>query len=228
MEREPVSRSRSIFDIVGPVMIGPSSSHTAGAARLGLLARAIFGEQPAAARIRLHGSFATTGPGHGTDLALAAGLLGYAIDDARIRDALADAAARGVAVTFEVADLGDEHPNTAAMALTASDGRITEIVGSSLGGAEVVVTRIDDFDVEITGELPTLVVAHVDQPGVIAGVTQVLAASGANIATMSDAREKRGERALMLIETDAPVPEAVRKLICDVPGVSGVHAVGAV
>jgi L-serine dehydratase len=223
-----VSRSRSIFDIVGPVMIGPSSSHTAGAARLGLLALAIFGEQPAAAHIRLHGSFATTGPGHGTDLALAAGLLGLAIDDARIRDALSDAAARGVAVTFETADLGDEHPNTAAIALTGGSGRTMEIVGSSLGGAEVVVTRIDDFEVEITGELPTLVVAHVDQPGVIAGVTQVLAVSGANIATMSDAREKRGERALMLIETDATVPESVRRLICEVPGVSGVHAVPAV
>lgn len=223
-----MSRSRSIFDIIGPVMIGPSSSHTAGAARLGLLARAIFGEQPASARIRLHGSFATTGPGHGTDLALTAGLLGLGIDDARIRDAVAEAAARGVAVSFETADLGNEHPNTAAIVVTAADGRTMEIVGSSLGGAEVVVSRIDDFDVEVTGEFPTLVVAHVDQPGVIAGVTQVLAESGANIATMSDAREKRGQRALMLIETDAPVPESVRLLICEVPGVSGVHAVPAV
>jgi L-serine dehydratase len=206
-------------------MIGPSSSHTAGAVRLGLLALAIFGEQPAFAHIRLHGSFATTGPGHGTDLALAAGLLGFPIDDARIRDALTDASARGMAVTFENADLGDEHPNTAAMALTSKSGRTMEVVGSSLGGAEVVVTRIDDFEVEITGELPTLVVAHIDQPGVIAGVTQVLAVSGANIATMSDAREKRGERALMLIETDALVPASVRQLVCDVPGVSDVHAV---
>lgn len=223
-----MARTRSLFDIVGPVMIGPSSSHTAGAARLGRLARAIFGKEPVAALITLHGSFATTGRGHGTDLALVAGLLGLAIDDPRIRDAAAHAEAAGIRVTFEDADLGDEHPNTARIELTSADGDSMTVTGSSLGGAEVVVTRIDDFDVEITGELPTLVVSHTDQPGVIANVTTVLADAGANIATMSDSRERRGQRALMLIETDLPLtPDAVTR-VGEVDGVDGVRPVAAV
>ncbi len=223
-----MNRARSIFDVVGPVMIGPSSSHTAGAVRLGLLARAVFGAEPARAVVTLHGSFASTGRGHGTDLALAAGLMGMRIDDPTIRGALELAARRGMTVEFREADLGDEHPNTARFDLTDAAGRTMCVTGSSLGGAEVVVTRIDEFDVEITGELPTLVVAHTDRPGVIAGVTAVLAKSGANIATMSDSREKRGEHALMLIETDAIVPPAVLHRVAEVPNVAEVRSVPAV
>jgi L-serine dehydratase len=223
-----MNRTRSIFDVVGPVMIGPSSSHTAGAVRLGLLARAILGSEPSRARILLHGSFASTGRGHGTDLALAAGLMGMRIDDPRIREALSIAAGRGLAIEFEDADLGDWHPNTARFELEDASGRTMTVTGSSLGGAEVVVTRIDDFDVEVTGELPTLVVSHTDRPGVIAGVTAALAEGGANIATMSDSREKRGERALMLVQTDSPLPEELLAKVAAVHDVAEVRAVPAV
>ncbi|MRR13484.1 L-serine ammonia-lyase, iron-sulfur-dependent, subunit beta, partial [bacterium] len=157
-----MARQRSLFDILGPVMIGPSSSHTAGAVRLGSLARAIFGGQPGSARIGLHGSFATTGHGHGTDLALVAGLLGYRADDPAISSAMDAAAQAGLAVEVFDADLGEAHPNTAEFVLGGADGRQMRIVGSSLGGGDVVVTAIDDFDVEMTGELPTLLVDHQD------------------------------------------------------------------
>ena len=126
-----MSRTRSIFDVVGPVMIGPSSSHTAGAARLGLLARSIFGAQPSQARVLLHGSFASTGRGHGTDLALAAGLLGMGIDDPALRDAVAVAPSRGLDIVFEEVDLGDWHPNTARFELRDADGRTMSVTGSS-------------------------------------------------------------------------------------------------
>jgi L-serine dehydratase len=223
-----VSRTRSIFDVVGPIMIGPSSSHTAGAARLGLLARSIFGAQPSAARVLLHGSFASTGRGHGTDLALAAGLLGMGIDDPALRDALAVARSRGLDIVFEEADLGDWHPNTARFELSDGEGRTMSVTGSSLGGAEVVVTRVDEFDVEITGELPVLVVAHLDRPGVIAEVTAALARGGVNIASMADSRERRGERALMLVDTDEPVPDATVEAVRAIPDVGEVRSVPSV
>jgi L-serine dehydratase len=221
-------RQRSIFDIVGPVMIGPSSSHTAGAVRLGNLARAIFGAAPCEARILLHGSFASTGRGHGTDLAIVAGLLGFAPDDARIRNALSFAEADGMSVEFGLADLGDVHPNTAVLELRAADGRQMRIVGSSLGGGDVVVTEIDGFDVEATGELPMLVVEHEDRPGEIAAVSSILAESGVNIAAMRVSREVRGGTALMLIETDATVDEPTVARICEAPAIHSVRSVPAV
>jgi L-serine dehydratase len=221
-------RQRSVFDIVGPVMIGPSSSHTAGAVRLGNLARAVFGEQPSSARILLHGSFASTGQGHGTDLAVVAGLLGFPPDDPRIKDALSFAEGAGMAVEFGLAELGDVHPNTAVFELTAADGREGRIVGSSLGGGDVVVTEIDGFDVEATGELPTLVVEHEDKPGEIAAVSSILAESGVNIAAMRVSREVRGGTALMLIETDAVVDAATVERVCGAPAIHSVRSVPAV
>jgi L-serine dehydratase len=201
---------RSVFEVIGPVMIGPSSSHTAGAVRLGLLAGAVLGERPVHAEVALHGSFASTGRGHGTDLALVAGLLGYAPDDERIRSSLDRAREAGMEVTFFEEDLGEVHPNSARVAMTAADGRVAVVQGSSIGGADVMLTRIDDFDVAITGELPVVVVEHTDQPGVVAAVTAVLAVHEVNIASMEVSRERRGARALMVIETDQPVsPETV-------------------
>jgi L-serine dehydratase len=221
-------RQRGIFDIVGPVMIGPSSSHTAGAVRLGNLARAIFGDQPTAARVLLHGSFASTGRGHGTDLAIAAGLLGFGPDDPRIKEALSYAEQAGMTVEFGVAELGDVHPNTAALELEGRDGREMRVVGSSLGGGDVVITDIDGFDVEATGELPMLVVEHEDRPGEIAAVSSILAESGVNIAAMRVSREVRGGTALMLIETDAVVDDATVERICAVPAIHSVRSVPAV
>ena len=220
-----MTRQRSTFDIVGPVMIGPSSSHTAGAVRLGALARAFFGAQPARAHIALHGSFASTGHGHGTDLALVAGLLGFPPDDPAIREALELAAERGLEVTFAYADLGDVHPNSARFELDDGAGRRMVLTGSSLGGGDVVMTRVDDFEIEATGELPLLVVDHVDRPGEIAGVTALLAESKANVAAMRVSREARGAAALMLIETDAVVEQPTCDLIAALPGVTGVRRV---
>lgn len=218
-------RQRSIFDIVGPVMIGPSSSHTAGAARLGALARAVVGSTPRSARITLHGSFATTGHGHGTDLALVAGLLGFAPDDERLPHSLELAAEQGLSVTFAEEDLGEVHPNTARLDMTDADGREFVVQGSSLGGGDVLVTLVNDFPVEVTGELPVLVVVHQDQPGVVAAVTARLAADAINIASMQVARERRGARALMLIETDDLVAEEIAASIAAIPGVAEVRSI---
>jgi len=221
-------RQRSVFDIVGPVMIGPSSSHTAGAVRLGELARAIFGDRPVSATIRLHGSFASTGRGHGTDLALVAGLLGMAPDDARIPSALSIAAEEGLHVHFVTADLGEVHPNTAEFDLAGAAGGRMCVRGSSLGGGDVVVSSIDGFEVEANGEFPLLIVDHTDRPGEIAAVTGILADSGVNIAEMRVSRERRGARALMLIETDIGVDDTTADRIRQLAGVSGVRRAPAV
>ena len=221
-------RQRSVFDIVGPVMIGPSSSHTAGACRLGALSRAVFGSAPTRAHILLHGSFASTGPGHGTDLALVAGLLGMAPDDARIPRAFEFADDSGLSVSFAETDLGDVHPNTAVFELEDAGGRLMSLCGSSLGGGDVVVTEIDGFDVQITGDLPILVVGHLDRPGEIAAVTRLLADSGVNVASMQVSRERRGANALMLIETDAEVDLSTAERIASQPGVTMVRRVPAV
>jgi len=223
-----MARQRSLFDIVGPVMIGPSSSHTAGACRLGELARAIFGDTPRRARILLHGSFASTGPGHGTDLALVAGLLGMHPDDPRIPQALEIARGSGLEVEFAETNFGDAHPNTAQFELEGADGGRMCIRGSSLGGGDVVVTEIDSFEVELTGELPLLVVDHVDRPGEIAAVTSLLAETHVNVASMQVSRERRGARALMLIATDAEVDRVTAERIAKQPGVTGVRRVAAV
>ena len=209
-------------------MIGPSSSHTAGACRLGELARAIFAQVPTHARILLHGSFASTGPGHGTDIALVAGLLGMHPDDERIPNSLELAAESGLTYEFAEADLGDAHPNTAQFELSDEAGHSMCVRGSSLGGGDVVVTQIDHFVVEITGDLPMLVVGHVDRPGEIAAVTSILAESDVNIASMQVSREQRGANALMLIETDAEVDRVTAQRIAKQPGVTSVRRVAAV
>lgn len=223
-----MTRQRSLFDIVGPVMIGPSSSHTAGAVRLGLLARAVFGDLPRFACISLHGSFASTGHGHGTDLALVAGLLGFAPDDPRIRDAMRLAQESGLTVTFDERDLGEVHPNSAELELSDTHGHTLRIIGSSLGGGDVIVSLLDDFEVDMNGDLPTLLVEHQDRPGEIAAVTSVLAEEGVNVASMRVAREARGARAMMVIETDAPVNDESADRIGAAPGVTAVRRVAAV
>lgn len=219
--------SESLFDILGPVMIGPSSSHTAGAVRLGLLARAALGGTPDRVTITLHGSFAATGRGHGTDLALAAGLLGLTPDDARIAEAFDAAAEAGMAIAFRSADLGNVHPNSARFELERS-GEVLLVEGSSIGGARVVLTRIGDFAIEASGRLPVLLVEHTDRPGVIAAVSAAIAADGANIAEMRVSRTRRGASALMLIETDTPLSDNTLAAIREVEGVSRVRRVPAV
>lgn len=209
-------------------MIGPSSSHTAGACRLGELARAVFGHTPQRAHVLLHGSFASTGPGHGTDLALVAGLLGMRPDDERIPHAFEVAHQAGLQVDFAEEDLGDAHPNTAVFIMSDDAGTQMTVRGSSLGGGDVVVTAIDAFDVEITGELPLLIVGHVDRPGQIAGVTSVLAENSVNVASMHVSREHKGAGALMLIETDVEVPDQAAEAIASQPGITSVRRIATI
>lgn len=209
-------------------MVGPSSSHTAGAVRLGALARGIAGGVVRSATVTLHGSFAATGRGHGTDVALVAGLLGYAPDDPRIPQSFAHAQHAGMQVTFAEADLGDVHPNTARIEVETTTGTSVLVQGSSVGAGDVEITLIDDFPVRLTGELPAIGVVHHDQPGVVAAVSARLAASDINIASMQVFRERRGARALMVIETDEPVGDEVATGIGALTGIITVRAVPAV
>ena len=197
-----MTRNISVFDIIGPIMVGPSSSHTAGAVRLGLVARAILGRQPADATIELHGSFAQTGQGHGTDRGIVAGLLGMATDDPALRRSFELAAAAGLAFRFETVDLGEEaHPNTAR--LTVGDGqRSVQITGCSIGGGMVEITHVDGYDVRFGCEFDTLLVLAEDRPGTINQVTGWLARQGVNIAFLRVERDRRGGDAIMIIETD--------------------------
>jgi len=219
--------SESLFDILGPVMIGPSSSHTAGAVRLGLLTRAIAGGMPQRAKILLHGSFAATGTGHGTDLALVAGLLGMHPDDPRIVDAFAIADREGLVFEIRQIDLGSLHPNSARFEVER-DGDELVVEGASVGGAQVRLTRIGEFEVEANGRLPLLLVEHADRPGEIARVSALIAEDGANIAEMRVSRTRRGAEALMLIETDTPLSDAALSAIAQSPGVTRIRRVPAV
>ena len=197
-----------IFDIIGPVMVGPSSSHTAGAVRIGAFARMVLGTGPEHALIQLHGSFAATGEGHGTPLALLAGLLGLAPDDERIRNAETLAAERGLAYRFEPVDLGDVHPNSVRMRLEAS-GTVLELCASSVGGGRISVWDIDGFEVDLDGQYPTILLTYPDRPGAVAIVSAILANAALNIATIKAHRDSRGGQALMTVELDAAPPASV-------------------
>lgn len=199
-----------VFDIVGPIMIGPSSSHTAGAVRLGLMARKILGEKVLKAGIQLHGSFAQTYRGHGTDKALIAGILGFAPDDERIVSALNIAKNQGVAYSFQTIKLEDAHPNTAIIHLIGETGRVAKVCGASVGGGNIMITNINGYAVELTGEYPALITIHHDKPGVITQVTQILARYAMNIAFMRVSRQNRGESAMMIMELDdEPADEVI-------------------
>ena len=191
-----------VFDIVGPVMIGPSSSHTAGAVRLGLMARKILGEEAAKAEINLHGSFAMTYRGHGTDKALIAGILGFSPEDERIREALEIAAQKGMSCSFQTVNIEDAHPNTAVIYLVGTSGRTARVRGASVGGGNIMITNIDGYNVELTGRYPALITIHHDCPGVITQVTKLLAEANVNIAFMRVSRQNRGETAMMIMELD--------------------------
>ena len=200
----------SLLDIIGPVMVGPSSSHTAGACRLGLLGRGLVGGTPQKAVMELHGSFARTGEGHGTDKALVAGLLGFRPDDERIREALQIAEREGLDYRFEKTSIGDAvHPNTVRMKMERGD--LTAIMmGSSLGAGRVIVTQIDGYPVEVTGNFHTIILVAEDRKGSIARITGILAEHDINIATLRLTRKERGGDAFMVIECDEPPAEGVR------------------
>lgn len=197
----------NLFDIMGPVMVGPSSSHTAGAVKIGYVARKLIGEPIVSAKINLYGSFLATGRGHGTHFAIVAGLLGMKTDDVRIPNSMEIAKAEGMQVSFGRADLEDGHPNSAELELVGAEGRKLTIVGESIGGSLINIAKIDGLDANFSGEYPTLIVHNMDQPGHVAEVTSMLANKSVNIATMQLYRAKRGGNAVMVIECDQEVPK---------------------
>jgi L-serine dehydratase len=205
----------SAFDIIGPIMVGPSSSHTAGAVRLGQIGRLILGGQPTEAWIELHGSFAQTGQGHGTDKAIVAGLLGLATYDERIRDSFSLAETAGMSFRFETVDLGDEaHPNTVRLTLATTERQV-QVTGASVGGGMIEITNIEGYSTRFSGEYETLLVIAKDRPGTINAVTGWLLEHDINIAFFKVERRNRGGEAIMVIETDEPLPEAVVEAIQD-------------
>ena len=211
----------SLLDIIGPVMVGPSSSHTAGACRLGLLARCLVGGTPQTARIELHGSFARTGEGHGTDKAIVGGLMGYRPDDERLRDALDTAEREGLDYRFEKTTLGEDadvHPNTVRISV-ARAGRESVMTGSSLGAGRVLVTEIDGYPVEINGNYNTIVLVAEDVKGSIAAIATILAANAINVATLKVSRQRPGGDAFMVWEIDERPDEKVRDTIRSLPWV---------
>lgn len=203
---------RSVFDIIGPVMVGPSSSHTAGAVRIGRLARALFGRKPTQVRLHFYGSFAKTFKGHATDVAALAGVLGLAMDDPRIPDAVALAAAQGISVQYIAEEAVPPHPNTLMTELWDEEGSMTA-TGQSLGGGLVQITQVDGFSLGLSGESPALLIFHKDVYGTIASITRLLANARVNINHMEVSRKDKGQTALMVIETDERVEPAVIDLM---------------
>lgn len=203
----------NLFDIVGPVMVGPSSSHTAGAVRIGYIARLLLNEMVKKAEIYLHGSFLATGKGHGTDRALIAGLLGMHPEDERIPNSFQVAKEQGMEFSFAGIELRDAHPNSVLMKLSGASGRELEVEAASLGGGRIKICKLDGLEANFCGDYPTLIVHNLDQPGHVAEVTSMLAHKSVNIATMQLYRDKRGGDAVMIIECDKEVPaESVKWL----------------
>ncbi len=201
-----MAKTYRVFDIIGPRMIGPSSSHTAGAAKLGLMANHLVGGKVQAAEVTLYESFATTGRGHGTDKAIAGGLLGFAPDDERLRDSLQLAKDWGVDLVFRFSDKPAPHPNTARILVTGVQGAQVELLGASVGGGNIEVLAVDGMEVSFACNYPTLLIFHRDQPGAIQRVTSVLAERGINIAFMRVFRASKHREACMVIETDGSIP----------------------
>ena len=194
-------KSVGVFDILGPIMVGPSSSHTAGAARLGKIARAVAGGDIKKVIFLLHGSFAKTYKGHGTDRAL------------RLRNALDIAEDEGIKIIFQEADLGDVHPNTVKVLIEGREGEEYEMVGSSIGGGSIMVTEVNGSKIEFTGAYPTLVISHMDVPGVVSQVTALLFELDINIAFMKVIRSQKGKEATMVFELDGKISqEAVEQI----------------
>lgn len=212
----------NIFDMMGPVMVGPSSSHTAGAARIGNMGRTLLGEEVPRADIGLYGSFAETGFGHGTDRALLAGLLGMKPDDLRIPNAYEEANRAGMAYSFRTVELRDAHPNTALLELTGKSGKKLTLQAASIGGGAIVVNKIDGIDVNFTGDFNTLIVRNQDESGSVAAITSILSQVHINVANMSVNRHRRGGDALMVIETDQHIKPRQVEFLSELPGILSV------
>ena len=220
----------NVFDIIGPIMIGPSSSHTAGAVRLGNIARKVLNREPAEANIELSGSFAKTYRGHGTDKAILAGIMGYDSSDEEIRYSPELAVKRGLMYKFIPTDIPGAHPNTARIHLKAADGTECEVEGASIGGGNIYVGMVNGMAVGFTGQMNTILVLHYDKPGLIAAVTNYMYEhySEVNIGNFRLARNKRGGEAVMTIEIDGKPPEGMIEALSKIPDVINVILIKAV
>lgn len=213
----------NVFNIIGPIMVGPSSSHTAGAVRIGRVARRLLGEEPSEVTASFHGSFARTYRGHGTDRAVLAGIMDMAPDDMRIRDSMSIAEKKGILYKFLTTELKDAHPNTVLIEVKGISGKIIKVVGSSVGGGNISIKQINGIDVDFSGQYNTLIIKHDDVPGTIAAVTNILSGKKEiNIAFMRVYRTRRGGKAIMIIETDQTIPDSIKESIQALPVVSGV------
>ncbi|MEG2869849.1 MAG: L-serine ammonia-lyase, iron-sulfur-dependent subunit beta [Terrisporobacter sp.] len=202
-------KSFGVFDILGPIMIGPSSSHTAGAARLGKVAKSIAGGEIEEVTFLLHGSFGKTYKGHGTDRALVAGILGMEPCDRRLRDALEIAKEQGLKFEFKEFDLGDEHPNTVKFLIKCKNGGTCEVTGSSIGGGSIQISEVNGNKVEFTGAYPTVIISHKDVPGAVSKVTKLLYEDNVNIAFMKVFRNQKGKEATMVFEVDHEISNVI-------------------
>lgn len=215
-------RFNSVFDIIGPVMIGPSSSHTAGAARIGKVVRSIFGQQPDSVDIYLYESFAKTYRGHGTDIALVGGLLGMEPDDEQLANSLEFAYEQGMEVCFIPKSEKADHPNSVKIVVSSGDRKLS-VTGISIGGGNIQISELNGFKLSLSMGTPTFIVVHQDVPGMIAKVTNILSASDINISTMTVTRESKGEKAIMIIEVDqAEVGDIVMQL-AEIPHIYSVN-----
>ena len=210
-----------LFDLIGPVLIGPSSSHTAGAARIGLTTRRLMGEDIIRADIGLHGSFAKTYRGHGTDRALVGGLMGMEVDEENLRDSLTIARDAGMVIHFQNMNIRGAHPNTVRMTVTGVSGRMMEVEAASVGGGNSEVHKIDGLNVNFTGKENTIIIRHMDTPGAIASVTGALASGNVNIANVQGYRRQQGGDAMIVMELDGVPEQAVLDAINSLPGVQG-------
>lgn len=221
-------RNFSAFDIIGPAMIGPSSSHTAGAARLAKVAKIIAGGNIITVKFLLHGSFAKTYKGHGTDRALVAGILGMDPWDERLKNSIEIAKENGLNIEFIETDLGDRHPNTVKFVMIKDDGKTVEVVGSSVGGGNILITEIDGDPLEFTGEYPTLIVRHEDVPGMVSKVTAQLYKEKINIAFMKVYRSDKGSKATMIFETDNVVTGKILERISELAHISSIRVISPI
>lgn len=217
-------KNYSVFEILGPVMIGPSSSHTAGAARLGMAARLIANSDFISAVFYLHGSFAKTYRGHGTDRALVGGILGMEPHDERIKESFKIAEEKGIGISFVETDLGDVHPNTVKIVLNKKDGTSVSVTGSSVGAGNILIIDIDGDSLELNGQYPVIIIKHKDRRGMISKISFAVALGNINIATLKVGRESKGEIATTVIETDNVIPEHIIKEISKIDGVISVRA----
>jgi L-serine dehydratase len=209
---------KSVFDIIGPIMIGPSSSHTAGAARIGRVARSLFGREPKWAHISFYGSFAKTHKGHGTDVAIVGGLLDFDTFDERIKRSLEIAKEKGINIRFREEDAITDHPNTARIHIGDENGEL-ELVGVSIGGGKIEITELNGFELRLSGHHPAILVVHNDRYGAIAGVANVLAKYAINIGHMEVSRKEKGKMALMTIEVDQNIDQHILDEISTLPNI---------